>query len=519
MRLGSAIGVLGVLLVAVIVAVPPVIGSLLTRALRMTSGDGGPSSNVDAVSFAWPARLHLEGLQVRLTAAGEPAVAVPSADVRIAPLGFLLGEEFLDVTVTGPRVVLTRRPDGTYDLLAHQGSDAAEESASPSAWNADARPADLEDATGPDPATLEPDTSAEVQPETNATGAGDHPSIDASLWTRNNDPFTVMHGTLTIADGELSIVDPALGQRTELHDVTLALRVQPDEVIAFGVSARQRGREGREGTVTATGRLALASGVRFWSDPVEILRRVELDMKAEIAPCVVGDVDGGGEIRATVHEAHATLAADGSLNGGTVSVRSDTRVTPGSRTLAGDLRVELRNVGLCSAFAPLLAPLNPIFDVENGTLAGRLDTTWSGGWSASPAGRQRSRLQGRIGVKDLAVSDAPLTTALLHLIGAPGGELAGDLVASDVRSENGRLSYDRMALTGRDPQLTFAGSIAEDGVLHLTCDVWSRRLPDRYGGTPLRVPIVGWVDDPRLVTPADGAGKTSSSGSFDGPPR
>jgi hypothetical protein len=81
-----------------------------------------------------------------------------------------------------------------------------------------------------------------------------------------------------------------------------------------------------------------------------------------------------------------------------------------------------------------------------------------------------------------------LVTAILRALGEPGSQLDGDLVAADIRWEHGRVSYDRMALAGRDRQLVFAGTIAENNALHLTCEL----------GPSRRVPIVGWVDDPRL---------------------
>jgi hypothetical protein len=195
-----AMGALGVSLIAVIVVVPPLIGSLLERELRAAPGDGGASFEVDRVSFAWPARLHVEGLRLRLAAGGEPAVAVQSADVRVAPLSLLLGEEFLHITVAGPRVVLNRRPGGTYDLLDHLWSDESAEPAPPTAPNADVAPAEPEDTTEPDLATSEPESTEDVQ-ETDAAGAAEHPSMDGSLWTRTNDPFTVVHGTLRDARG------------------------------------------------------------------------------------------------------------------------------------------------------------------------------------------------------------------------------------------------------------------------------------------------------------------------------
>jgi hypothetical protein len=222
-----------------------------------------------------------------------------------------------------------------------------------------------------------------------------------------------------------------------------------------------------------------------------------------LAPCAVGDVEIGGAMQAAIHDAHATLTAEGILNRGTTSVRAEAQVVPRSHAIAGDLHVALRDVALCPAFGPILAQLNPIFDVGNGTLAGRLATEWNGGWSTSPGGRQRSRFRGRVRVKDLALSGAPLTTSLLQVLGEPSAELKGDLRARDVRSENGRASYDRMVVAGHDRKLTFAGVIAEDGVLRLTCDASSRALPAGPGGVAaaLRIPIVGWLDDPRVGRP------------------
>ena len=500
-RLLLVVGALGVALIAVIVAAPRVIGALLERGLRVAPGDGGASSEVDRVSFAWPARLRVEGLRLRLAGGETPAVAVESADVRVAPLSWLLGKEFLHVAIAGPRVVLSRRPDGSYDLLERLRSDESAEPEPPNAPRADVVATEPDDSAEPesDPAASEPGVPV-TDDEGEAAVPAEHPSIDGSLWTRTNDPFTVIHGTLTISGGELSIVDPAAGERTEFRDVMLAVRVRTDEVITIDLSARQRGRQGREGTLKVNGQVAFTAGERFWYDPAEILHRIELDAEARLAPCTVGDVDVGGQIRATVHGAHATLTGDGALNRGTAVMRAEARVVPGSRALAGHLHVALRDVGLCPAFAPILAELNPIFDVGDGRLAGRLDAAWTGGWSASPAGRQRSRLRGRIGVKGLTSSGAPLTAALRDWLGEPGAELAGDLLARDIRSENGRLSYDRMVLAGHDRDLTFAGAIAEDGVLRLTCEASSRRATAGPAGvgTPLRVPIVGWVDAPRL---------------------
>jgi hypothetical protein len=436
--------------------------------------------------------------------------------VRFAPLRWLFGKEFLEITLAGPRVVLTRRPDGTYDLLDHLRGDGAPESAPPNAPQGDVAPTEPDDSAEPafDPASELVPADVDV-PETDDAGDGadpvEHPSIDSTLWTRTNDPFTVLHGVLNVSDGELLIVDPAVGARTELHGVVLAVLVGTDEMVTFGVVARQRGREGGEGTIKATGSVAFNKGVRFWYDPAETLRRIELEAEARLAPCTVGDLDVGGEIRASVRAGHATLTADGALNHGTASVRAEARVVPlsravagdlPSRAVAGDLQVELRSVDLCPAFGPILTALNPIFDVGNGRLAGRIDTTWTGNWSASPAGRQRSRSQGHIEVKELAASGAPLAAALLDWLGERGDELTGDLLARDIRSENGRLSYDRMTLAGPDRHLVFAGAIAEDGVLRLTCEASSRTAGPAGGGAPLRVPIVGWVDEPRLLRPA-----------------
>src|SRR5690349_17280943 len=57
-RLLLVIGALG--LSAVAVAAPRVIGALLETALR-----SAPGHDVDRVTFAWPARLHVEGLRLR----------------------------------------------------------------------------------------------------------------------------------------------------------------------------------------------------------------------------------------------------------------------------------------------------------------------------------------------------------------------------------------------------------------------------------------------------------------------
>src|SRR4051812_3381444 len=107
----------GVLLVAVIVGAPRVVASIVERQLRAGSGDEGSFLGVDQVSFAWPARLHVEGLRLRLALGAEPAVAVKSVDVRFAWLRWLLGDEFLHVTLAGPRVTLTRLPDKSFDLI------------------------------------------------------------------------------------------------------------------------------------------------------------------------------------------------------------------------------------------------------------------------------------------------------------------------------------------------------------------------------------------------------------------
>src|SRR5262249_53674544 len=157
----------------------------------------------------------------------------------------------------------------------------------------------------------------------------------------------------------------------------------------------------------ARGHVAFAAGMRFWSEATEILRRVEMDVHVALAPCAVGDVDLGGDLRAAVHGGHATLIAAGSLDGGTASMRMHAHLLPGSRAVAGGSHVAARDVGLTPAFGPVLAQLNPMFAVEDGTLAGRLDTAWTARWSASPGGRQRSRGRGRLGVRDLAVSGAP----------------------------------------------------------------------------------------------------------------
>ncbi|MEO6029425.1 MAG: hypothetical protein ABIR79_21375 [Candidatus Binatia bacterium] len=503
------LGALGVVLVAVIVAVPRMLGALLQQGICGASGDGAsgassPSSpwcEVDHVSFAWPARLRVEGLRLRLAAGAEPAVAVQSADVHLAPFRWLSGEEFLSVTLDGPRVVLHRQSDGSYDLLAYLRAPGPPEPESPNASHVYLTAPDPDDSAEPDydPAAARPDLT-----ETDDAGDGvdpnEYPSIDGSRWTRIDDPFTVIHGALTISGGTVLIVDPAAGAETSLHDVMLAVRVRTDEVITFDVSARQRGREGREGAVKANGSVAFNAGVRFWYDPAETLRRLELDAEARLAPCTVGEVDVGGDFRATVHGANATLTAAGAVNQGTASVRAEARVVPGTRAVAGELHVETQNVGLVPAFAPILAQLNPIFDVGKGKLAGRLDTAWTGGWSASPTGRQRSESRGRIEVHELALSGAPLVVALRDWLGEPGDALAGDLLAPEIRSENGRISYERMALTGRERDLTFAGAIAGDGVVRLTCEASSRRPPpgSAAAGAPLRVPIGGWVDTPRL---------------------
>jgi len=497
------LGALGVVLVAVIVAVPRLLGALLEQGLCGLPRDGasGPSCEVDHVSFAWPARLRVEGLRLRLTGSAEPAVAVQSAAVQLAPLRWLSGAEFLSVTLDGPRVVLHRQPDGSYDLLAFLRAPGPPKPESPNASHVYLTAPDPDDSVEPDydPATAQPEL-----PETDDAGSGadpgEHPSIDGSIWTRIDDPFTVIHGALTIAGGTVLIVDPAAGAETSLHDVRLALRVQTDEVITFDVSARQRGREGREGALAAKGSIAFNAGVRFWYDPAETLRRLELDAEARLAPCTVGDLDVGGDFRATVHGAHATLNAAGALNQGTVSVRAEARVVPGTRAVAGDLHIATQHVGLVPALAPILAPLNPIFDVGKGRLAGRLDTTWTGGWSASPTGRQRSAARGRIEVHELALSGAPLVVALRDWLGEPGDALAGDLLAPEIRSANGRLSYERMTLTGPERDLTFAGAVAEDGVVRLSCEASARRPPPGSAdvGAPLRVLIGGWVDEPRL---------------------
>ncbi len=499
LRIG--LGVLGIFLVVVIVAAPPVIGLLLEQGLRAAAGDDGASSEVDSVSFAWPARLHVEGFRLRLAAADAPAMVLRSLDVRIAPLRWLVGHEFLEITIAGPRVVLNRGPEGTYDLFDRLRGAASSGPKPPSSALTYDTQIEPDDSVEPeyDPAA---ETRVAEEPRDADTGAdpAELPSIDGSLWTRIDDPFTVLHGGISVTDGELLIVDPAAGARTELRDVTITVRVRTDEVIAFDVAARQRGRGEGEGAIRANGHIVFSAGERFWYDPAETLRRIELDAEARLAPCTVGDVDLGGELRAAVHDGQATLSADGVLNDGTASARIAVQVAPRSDALTGDLNVELRNVGLCSAFAPILAEINPIFDVGNGTLTGRLDTAWSGGWAATPTGKTRAWRNGRLEVKALRASGAPLTVALLDWLGEPGSDLAGDMVAPDIRSENGRLSYDRMALAGRDRDLTFAGTIAEDGVLRLTCEASAGRSAAGVVGVgaPLRASIVGWVDEPRL---------------------
>ncbi len=488
-----ALATLVIVCVACVAVVPRMIASFVEQQLRRPGADTGARSEVERVSLAWPGRLRVEGFRLRLAQDAEPSIAVESADVRFAPLSWLLGRDFLQVTLTSPRLVLRRRPEGTFDLVEYLWRDGSAEPEHQEEPNARVLQTESDDSTE---AELEPEpefTPEERDADAAASDAGEAAATawDGSLWIRSDDPFAMIGGTLRIENGSLSIIDAASGQRAELMDAALTFHAQKlDETLSLSLSARQRGREGREGAVSVQGRLARTSAGRFWLqyDGSEYLRAADLEVRAQVAPCVVGDLDVGGELDVAVHSGRATVNGEGTLNGGTVAFRLAAETRARGLSPVGDVHLEMRDVGLVPAFAPLLARVNPIFDVGSGTLGGRLDTTWDGGWPETSAARQHVRLRGSLAVRDLTLSEAPLVTAILRALGEPGRQLSGDLVAADIRWDGGRVSYDRMALAGRDRQLAFAGTIAENGALRLSCEL----------GTSRRVPIVGWVHDPRL---------------------
>lgn len=168
---------------------------------------------------------------------------------------------------------------------------------------------------------------------------------------------------------------------------------------------------------------------------------------------------------------------------------------------------QAKEVDANADMAPFLSAINPIFYTVNGTLGGKATADvrllWSGPLDPEAAGTSL-RGGGTLAVKELLITGSPAMGLLLQALGE-GNQLAGELLATDLRIQNGRCEYANMTLRLARYELRFTGWVGFDKELKLMVEMpltphMKKKYPglEKYLGATIPVPLNGTAASPRL---------------------
>jgi hypothetical protein len=258
---------------------------------------------------------------------------------------------------------------------------------------------------------------------------------------------TFLKGTIT---GKVLRLDPAM----EFQSLHLAFKYVPDTlgaVVKPWLPGTLEGSEEKTLDVTLEGKAASTA-------PLGLLRGTRGGIAIDLAKFTAQGISLSGKTELRLGDGKLVSGSPLTVNKGTTDLEASIDFNPAEKRPQSSLAFKAKEVAANGQMGPLLEKINPIFHTSgvDARVDGLIDSdfrmTWTGpidpgekDWLVA-ASRSLSGA-GTFGVRNLNIAGSPTLGQILSAIGV-GNALQGELVASQVRIEGGRCTYENMAIRG-----------------------------------------------------------------------
>lgn len=258
---------------------------------------------------------------------------------------------------------------------------------------------------------------------------------------------TFVKGAVT---GRILRADPAI----EFQKLHLAFKYIPDKLGAVAkpwLPGTLEGAEEKILDVTLDGKAAA-------TDALAVLRGTKGAIEVDLAKFTMDGISVSGKTRLDLKDGKLVSGTPLSVNKGKTDLNASLDFNPKEKNPQSTITFAAKDVDANGQMGPLLEKINPIFHTSgvDAKVDGQIQSDFKMAWSGPidpdekdwiGAASKSLNGTGTFGVQGLNIAGSPTVGQLMQAIGA-GNAMQGEIIATQIRIENGWCRYDNMTLRG-----------------------------------------------------------------------